>query len=581
MSHKHHDNVLTVTTTLPPQQQYRLQLSQMQQLQQENANLLHQLRQQQQQLHQKSPSPSKEGSTTSSSSLSGLTPEDEARKSRVEVERLQDLVLVMGRKQLQAQAQLAFFQQQTQWPATPISTPGSPFWPQTPSLMSPSGSIQGGPRSAALVPDLSQASLLASIAAVAGTTLNSTRDKPNRRFTVQTKNLKEDELTVEQRKCEFLMDQIANLQRGYDALRQEKSTLEIQLDLIQRQHHYHQQQRQKRRSSQRRTLGHDQSAALSLALTGLPQGNTVASRMSGVHGSGDYGHLSAIPATPPMSATPSFFSTPEAQAQEVARIQHELAQAQLREEEEERRVQKQRRAAEQAEQEARRLRRQKSMHLKEALASLESKRARSDSGHVLSSSEDLRHLEQLQLFSPQQQAHEKTSQEQQSSQEQPGHQQQQRTLSSSPLPQAQPPSQPLRLQLSPVGLTFQSAAAAAAAAGRKILSPFSPRLESASRHISSSASSDTAPLSPQSSTAASSPSLATSSLASPATTSPSSSLPSSFSSSTHSTKQQAASYTQRVENSETPLKTRLHRPFPSHTYDIEQCSCCIGVMIEL
>ncbi|GJJ74350.1 hypothetical protein EMPS_06708 [Entomortierella parvispora] len=572
MSHKHHDHVLTVTTTLPPQQQYQLQLSQVQRLQQENANLQHQLRLQQQQLQISSPSPSKESRPPLSPSPNRSSPDEEVRKSRVEVERLQDLVLVMGRKHLQAQAQLAFLQQQTQWPATPTSTPGSPFGPQTPTPMSPFGSIQGGPRSAALVPDLSQASLLASIAAVAGTTLNATREKPHRRFTLQTKNLKEDELTVEQRKCEFLMDQIANLQRGYDALRQEKSTLEIQLDLMHRQHQYHQQQRQKRRSSQRRTLGHDQTAALSLALSGLPQGGSRASRH------GEYNPLSGIPATPPMSATSSFFSTPEAQAQEVARIQYELTQAQLREEEEERRVHEQRRAAEKAEQEARRLRRQKSMHLKEALASLESKRNRSDNGlGQFSSSEDLKHLEQLQLFSPLQQSPGKSLQAQLSLQES-GQQQQQQQQHHHQQQQLPPKSPPPRLQLSPVGLTFQNAAAAAAAAGRKILSPFSPRVESEPRRISSSASSDTAPRSPRLSTAASSPALTTTSSAS---SSPPTSVSSSFSSSTQSTKQQAAPYTQRVENSETPLKTRRARPSPSHTYDIEQCSCCIGVMIEL
>ncbi|KAG0046957.1 hypothetical protein BGZ83_007887 [Gryganskiella cystojenkinii] len=480
----------------------------------------------------------------------------------------------MGRKHLQAQAQLSFLQQQQSNPSSPIIS-GPPLTPLTPPG---SGSLHGH---RTLVSDLSQASLLASIAAVAATSLSkpvatTSNSKNNRRFTVQANNIKEDELTLEQRKCEFLLDQIANLQRGYDTLRQEKSTLEIQLDLMQRQHQYHQQQRQKRRSSQRRTLGHDQSQALSLALTGA------ANSLPQLNESRTVGHenkLGMIPSTPLTST----FLSPEAQAQEVARIQYELAQAQLREEEEERQVEAQRRAAEEAEREARRLRRQKSMHLKEALASLESKRARSDSGHVqFSSAEDLKHLEQLQLFNqqPQQQL---SSQHEESRRPSP---------SATATPQQLEPKQPLRLQLSPVTLTFQSAAAAAAAAGRKILSPFSPRVETTSS--SSSSHSDSAPpLTPLFSPTVSSTSPAVSSPASSSSSSPSLSLILSKSGTATSTanniKQPAALYTQSNNSrAQTPITTTTiaarskGRYIPStHTFSIEQCSCCIGGMIEL
>ncbi|ORZ13776.1 hypothetical protein BCR41DRAFT_354971 [Lobosporangium transversale] len=68
------------------------------------------------------------------------------------------------------------------------------------------------------------------------------RSKPKRRFTLNTTFHQEAPLTIEQRKCEFLMDQITVLQRGYDKLRQEKATVELQLEMMQRQHQFLQHQ---------------------------------------------------------------------------------------------------------------------------------------------------------------------------------------------------------------------------------------------------------------------------------------------------------------------------------------------------
>ncbi|KAF9912080.1 hypothetical protein EC991_001026 [Linnemannia zychae] len=207
-----------------------------------------------------------------------------------EVERLQDLVLAMGHKHVQTQAQLAYLQklQQQQRAIQQAAESSSSSQRESPSnqqrrpLVSHQHSQSTSSVPHSLSPSLAQlhqipsqsqqqplhgglvlgdgalASILSSVAASS----NSRRSKPARRFTVngaaQQQQPQEAPLTLEQRKCKFLMDQITVLQRGYDNLRQEKITLELQLDQAQRQYEYQQQHRQRRRSSQRRTLGSEQ-----------------------------------------------------------------------------------------------------------------------------------------------------------------------------------------------------------------------------------------------------------------------------------------------------------------------------------
>ncbi|ORZ10935.1 hypothetical protein BCR41DRAFT_398110 [Lobosporangium transversale] len=190
--------------------------------------------------------------------------------------------------------------------------------------------------------DSTLSSLLASVATVAATSI-----------------------LIIQRKCEFLMDQIAVLQRGYDSLRQEKVTLELQLDLMQRQHQYHQQQRQKRRESQQQQrrssqAGQEQSSALSKALAIM------------VASSKETNLLSAIPSIPLLPT----ISAAE-QEQEKARIQHELEQAQIRAQ----------------------------------------KRQRKESARAIrfSDSEELKHLEHLRLLNEQQEQQRQQQQQQQKS----------------------------------------------------------------------------------------------------------------------------------------------------------------------
>ncbi|KAG0252040.1 hypothetical protein BGZ95_006726 [Linnemannia exigua] len=215
-----------------------------------------------------------------------------------EVGRLQDLVLAMGHKHVQTQAQLAFLQklqqqqhqqqqqqQQRVIQQTAESSSSSPSQGQSPLgqqkkafvshqhsastssvpyslvsslVQSPPQPLQPPLHGGLVLGDGALASILSSVAASS----NSRRSKPARRFTIngaaQQQQQQEAPLTLEQRKCKFLMDQITVLQRGYDNLRQEKVTLELQLDLAQRQYEYQQQHRQRRRSSQRRTLGSEQ-----------------------------------------------------------------------------------------------------------------------------------------------------------------------------------------------------------------------------------------------------------------------------------------------------------------------------------
>ncbi|KAF9567713.1 hypothetical protein EC968_003172 [Mortierella alpina] len=416
---------------------------------------------------------------------------NETKSSKAEVDRLQGLVLMMSNRHVQLQAQLTFFQQQSQQLQKQLedhlqavertrsqdySTSSKAITRMSTSTSTNSSATCPASRHGSLMfGDGVLAALLTSVASSASTA-GSRRAKPTRRFTVNAPR-KEGELTMEQRKCEFLMDQIAVLQRGYDTLRQEKVTLELQLDLMQRQHQYHQQQRQKRRDSQRRTLGHEQSAALSKALVSMVPPSSASAAVN---------VLASIPSTPLLPT----ISAAE-QEREKARIQLELEQAQIRAQKEAQEKEAQRlaakAAAEEAEREAYRLRRAKSMHLKETLASLESKRERTDSSSIqFSSSDELKHLEHLRLAS-----------EQQSS-----------SLTDGGMP---------------------SPSAAAMRASRRLVSPFG-----SSQHTS-------------------------------AATSP---LPSAFSS---------PSPLSSVSSSRHKHYTHFSQP----SYNIEQCSCCIGALIEL
>ncbi|KAG0308181.1 hypothetical protein BGZ97_000136 [Linnemannia gamsii] len=226
------------------------------------------------------------------------------RRYRDEVERLQDLVLAMGHKHVQTQAQLSFLQKIQQQhhqqraiqqaesssslsqsnsspdnhsraflhhhkhPSESFST-SSTLQSLIQSHPSPLSQPQQTPHGGLVLGDGALASILSSVAASS----HSRRSKPTRRFTIngaaQQQQQQEAPPTLEQRKSKFLMDQITVLQRGYDSLRQEKITLELQLDQMQRQYEYQQQQRQRRRSSQRRTLGSEQRQLI-LATTAPP-----------------------------------------------------------------------------------------------------------------------------------------------------------------------------------------------------------------------------------------------------------------------------------------------------------------------
>ncbi|KAF9354746.1 hypothetical protein BGX26_007398 [Mortierella sp. AD094] len=475
-------------------------------LQQENRQLIEQLERLRTEATQK---PATQPGSTERGGRDAIELEKEVNKYRAEVERLQDIVLMMSNRHVQVQAQLTFFQQQAQQLEHQLdqshqSTPDHSnsnankapvlHWTNSSTTTTTTARKHGS----LMMGESTLTSLLTSVASVAATS-HSRRAKPTRRFTVNAPR-KDGELTLEQRKCEFLMDQISVLQRGYDSLRQEKVTLELQIDLMQRQHQYHQQQRQKRRESQRRTLGHEQSTALSNALAIMVSSSPISSGANA---------LSAIPSTPLLPT----ISAAE-QEREKARIQYELEQAQVRAQKEAQEKETQRlaakAAAEEAEREAIRLKRAKSLHLKETLASLESKRDRTDSRNIqFSSSEELKHLEHLRLINDQQQPQYRSSTES--------------------------------------GKNVSNAAAIRAS--RRVASPFSPDSRQSSNSSSSSSSSSPSPLS--------------------AITTPS---PLSF----HSTQnKQAAKYTHSSKNQ----LAASH--LPSYTNKIEQCSCCLGAMIEI
>ncbi|KAK3806787.1 MAG: hypothetical protein J3Q66DRAFT_358474 [Benniella sp.] len=293
---------------------------------------------------------------------------------------------------------------------------------------------------------------------------------------------------MEQRKCEFLMDQISALQRGYDALRQEKVTLELQLDLLERQQQHHQQQ-QLKYQSRGRAIGKEHSAALSKALAIMVASPTTATA-----------NPLSIPSTPLLPT----ISAAE-QEREKARIQFELEQAQVQAQKEAEEKEAQRlaakAAAEEAEREAIRLKRAKSMHLKETLASLEAKR--SDSRNVqITHPDELKHLEHLRHLN--------------------GEELSQRSSSSESFHHAAP-----------------------SRVSRWIGSPFSSASSFWSQPSSSSAS----------------PSPLSSSVTTPS--SPSA--------------KQAVQYTHSTKHPQRSAG-RLNGTF---TYDVEQCSCCLGTVIDI
>ncbi|KAG0085353.1 hypothetical protein BGZ93_000710, partial [Podila epicladia] len=457
--------------------------------------------------------------------------ENVVARYKAEVEKLQDLVLMMGNRHVQVQAQLQFLQQQAQQHLQPRPQQQQIEASSTSTTNEHMALVRNSIRSSTNItttPTTSTSSkhgslmlgdgAIASILASVATSSASRRSKPTRRFTVNASH-QEAPLTLEQRKCEFLMDQITVLQRGYDTLRQEKVTLELQVDLMQRQHQYHQQQRQKRRESQRRTLGSEQSAQLTAALANM---GTLASPVVAPQ--------SPFAAPNPLSILTRIPSSEELKQAQL-RAQKEL-EAQEKEKERLAAEAKRKAAAEEAaRQEAIRMKKIKDLHLKEALASLESKRGRSDSRNVtFTSSEELKHLEHLRLTHAEEKA-------------------------------------PLA---SPVNSAFQSAANARAS--RRIASPKAAAVFAAT---------STPPPSPFFASAVS-PFFSSSS---PLTTAP---TPASSFSSAYAPEPPVGS----SSTSSSPLKQVAHTPYthanagPARAYshselDIQQCSCCIGGMIEI
>lgn len=204
-----------------------------------------------------------------------------------EVERLQDLVLAMGHKHVMTQGQLAFLQQRAQARLQPsaiehsVDSGGSSRSVERDQVLihHPSTSPSGHTSQLDSVPstvtarseshhehqrpvlsDRALASILSSVAVSS----QSQRSKPTRRFTVNASHTGAP-LTMEQRKYNLLMDQITVLQRGYDTLREEKITLESQLDLVQREvqlqrqghdhHNYHEHQSIQRPNEEGRKKG--------------------------------------------------------------------------------------------------------------------------------------------------------------------------------------------------------------------------------------------------------------------------------------------------------------------------------------
>ncbi|KAF9955153.1 hypothetical protein BGZ65_003582 [Modicella reniformis] len=193
-------------------------------------------------------------------------------KYKGEVEKLQDLVLAIGHKHVQVQSQLAFLQQQAQIRQQQkqeqeqeqflllnenvensgnsscgdkqaqeenLALSSSSHLPTFNSAL-PQQSLDSNPSATLTTSEghheqeeglvLSDATLVSILSSVAANS-HLQRSKPTRRFTVNAlSHHPKVPLTLEQRKHELLMHQITVLQRGYDVLRQEKITLESQLD---------------------------------------------------------------------------------------------------------------------------------------------------------------------------------------------------------------------------------------------------------------------------------------------------------------------------------------------------------------
>ncbi|KAF9103081.1 hypothetical protein BGX27_010746 [Mortierella sp. AM989] len=195
-----------------------------------------------------------------------------------EVEGLQDLVLALGHKQVVAQSQITFLQQQAQGQPPlvgltgPImndqdklsnsNEPPSASFNALSTTVNPTSAPSSAPQQQQQYGDLALGeSALASILSSVAASSHSRRSKPTRRFTINATH-QEAPITMEQRKSTLLMDQITVLQRGYDTLREEKATLELQLEMMQRQHLYH--HHHHRHNRQRRPLEYDQQQKESL-----------------------------------------------------------------------------------------------------------------------------------------------------------------------------------------------------------------------------------------------------------------------------------------------------------------------------
>ncbi|KAK3821211.1 MAG: hypothetical protein J3Q66DRAFT_332817 [Benniella sp.] len=155
-----------------------------------------------------------------------------------EVERLQDIVLAMGHKHVQAQGQLEFLQQRARahWQPLTIEHGDNSRDSRQPMEQSqaPVNHASLSEHNASALSDGALKSILSSVAESSHTQ----RSKPTRRFTVNASHPTMP-LTPEQRKYDLLMDHIMVLQRGYDTLREEKVSLESQLDSVQRELQFH------------------------------------------------------------------------------------------------------------------------------------------------------------------------------------------------------------------------------------------------------------------------------------------------------------------------------------------------------
>ena len=192
-----------------------------------------------------------------------------------EVERLQDLVLAMGHKHVQAQGQLESLQQRARAHWQPLAIEHGDNGQDTQQPMEQSQVPVNHPslseHNVSALSDSALKSILSSVAASS----HSQRSKPTRRFTVNASHPTMP-LTPEQRKYDFLMDHIMVLQRGYDTLREEKVSLESQLDSVQRELQFHyQDERQKRESSPHLAEHHElqsrQDPKLCVVMTGTQE----------------------------------------------------------------------------------------------------------------------------------------------------------------------------------------------------------------------------------------------------------------------------------------------------------------------